>query len=226
MGIRQRVVNKTLPEVHKVAPNLNSSFVHRTVERAIHGVGPLPPAADGARKLLEENEGNVEDAISDLVRRHTSVAGAQGFVTNLGGLAAAPATIPLNIAGLALLQTRLIAAIAHLRGYHLADPRVHNAILICTLGEELVLQLVKEKKIPGTPMVVATAPAHDPVVDTLVAGEVTSALVNRVIGKRAAGVVLRRVPVVGGVWGGSADAFATYQVGRYADREFRQRPPG
>jgi hypothetical protein len=57
----------------------------------------------------------------------------------------------------------------------------------------------------------------------LVAAEVTSAMVNRVIGKRAAGTVLRRVPLVGGVWGGSADAFATWQIGKYAERELRPR---
>ena len=133
------------------------------------------------------------------------------------------ATIPVNITGLALLQTRMVAGIAHLRGYDLDDPRVRNAILLCTLGEDTVRELVKKKKIPGTPWVIATAPAHDPELETVVAGEVTSALVNRVVGKRAAGTVIRRIPLAGGVWGGSADAFATWQVGKYAARELRSR---
>ena len=38
-------------------------------------------------------------------------------------------TIPANITGLALIQCRMIAGIAHLRGYDLDDPRVRNAIL-------------------------------------------------------------------------------------------------
>ena len=38
-------------------------------------------------------------------------------------------TIPTNITGLALIQCRMIAGIAHLRGYDLDDPRVRNAIL-------------------------------------------------------------------------------------------------
>ncbi len=33
----------------------------------------------------------------------------------------------------------------------------------------------------------------------------------------------RRVPVVGGVVGAGADAYVTWQVGRYADRELRPR---
>jgi hypothetical protein len=72
-------------------------------------------------------------------------------------------------------------------------------------------------------MLIATAPAHDPELDKLVAAEFTSALVGRVIGKRAAGTVIRRVPLAGGVWGASADGYATWQVGRYAARELRPR---
>lgn len=223
MGIRQSLVNKMVPDVHRVAPDLNSSFVHRTVVRAIKGVGPLPPAAEAAEKQLEEQGGDVDKAIGEVIENNTAWSAAQGFVTNVGGLVAAAATIPVNIAGLALLQTRMVAGIAHLRGYDLDDPRVRNAILLCTLGEDTVRDLVKKKRLPGTPWVIATAPAHDPELEKTVAGEVTSALVNRVVGKRAAGTVIRRVPLAGGVWGGSADAYATWQVGKYAARELRSR---
>ena len=223
MGIRQSVVNKLVPDMHRVAPDLNSSFVHQTVLRAIRGVGPLPPAADAAEKQLEEQDGDVEKAIGEVIENNTAWSAAQGFVTNIGGLVTMAATIPVNITGLALLQTRMVAGIAHLRGYDLDDPRVRNAILLCTLGEDTIRDLVKKRKIPGTPWVIATAPAHDPELDKTVAGEVTSALVNRVVGKRAAGTVIRRVPLAGGVWGGSADAYSTWQIGKYAARELRSR---
>ena len=224
MKIRQSVVNRVVPEMHRLAPDLNSTFIHQTVHRAIHGVGPLPPAAAAAEKQREEQDGDVEKAIGELIENHTSMAAAQGFVANLGGIATAAATIPLNIAGLALLQCRMVAGIAHLRGYDLANPRVRNAVLLTILGQESVKGLVKERKIPGTPMVIATAPAHDPDLDRIIAAEVTSAVVGRVVGKRAAGTVLRRVPLAGGVWGGSADAYATWQIGKYAARELRPRP--
>ncbi len=226
MGIRQAVVRKVAPDVHRVAPDLNSSIVHQTVSRAIHGAGPLRAAATSAERQLSEHDGDRDAAVSALVDTHTKLAAAQGFVTNLGGLVTMAATIPVNITGLALLQCRMVAGIAHLRGYDLHDSRVRNAILLCTLGEDTVHGLVKSKKLPGAPMVVATAPAHDPGLDALVAAEVTSAMVGRVIGKRAAGTVIRRVPLAGGLWGGSADAYATWQVGRYATQELRRRPLG
>lgn len=223
MGIRQNLVNKMVPDMHKVAPDLNSGFVHRTVLQALKGVGPLPPAAQAADKQLDEQGGDVDKAVGEVIQNHTAWSAGQGFVTNLGGLVTMAATIPVNIAGLALLQIRMVAGIAHLRGYDLDDPRVRNAILLCTLGEDTVNSLVKSKKVPGTPWVIATAPLHDPELEKIIAGEVTSALVNRVIGKRAAGTVIRRVPLAGGVWGGSADGYATWQVGRYAARELRSR---
>lgn len=223
MSVRSRLVNKVMPDAVRLAPDLNSGFVHQTIQRAIHGFGPLPSAAAAAEKQLAEQDGAVDQAIHELIENHTTLAGAQGFVTNIGGLATAAAAIPLNIAGLALLQCRMIAGIAHLRGYDLADGRVRNAILLCTLGEETVRGLIKNKKVPGSPMVIATAPAYDPELDKLMAAEFTSALVGRVIGKRAAGTVIRRVPIAGGVWGGGADAYATWQVGQYAGRELKPR---
>jgi hypothetical protein len=131
--------------------------------------------------------------------------------------------IPANIAGLALIQCRLVAAIAHLRHYDLTDQRVRNAILACLLGEDSVTNLVKSKKLPSTPMGIATAPTHDPKLDKVVAAEVTSELLTKVAGKRIASTVGRRVPLVGGVFGAGADAYATWQIGRYADRELLPR---
>jgi hypothetical protein len=221
--INQAVLNKMLPDVHRMAPNINSSFVHQTVQRAVQGGGPLPPAAAAAEKQLAEQHGVVDEAIHELVENHAALAAAQGFVTNLGGMITMAATIPVNITGLALLQSRLVAGIAHLRGYDLDDNRVRNAVLLCMLGEDTVKSLVKAKKVPGSPMVLATAPAYDPAMDKLIAAEVTSTLVQRVIGKKAGGAIVRRVPFAGGVYAAGTDAYATWQIGKYAERELRPR---
>jgi hypothetical protein len=223
LGIGGTLGKRLVPHVQRLAPDLTSSFVHEALARAINGVGPLPPAADAADKQLREQHGDVDRAVHEVIENHVRYAGGQGFLTNLGGLATAALTIPANISGLAMIQCRLVAGIAHLRGYALDDPRVHNAILACMLGEDAVKNLVRKKKLPAPPMAIATAPAHDPHLDKVIAAEVTSELITRVAGKRVATTVGRRVPVVGGVVGAGADAFATWQVGRYADRELRPR---
>ena len=223
MGVKQTVGRQLAPRIAGVAPGLTTAFVRVALNRAIHGIGPLPPAARAADKQLAEQHGDVERAIHEVIENHVRLAGAQGFVTNLGGLVTAAVTIPANITGLALIQCRMIAGIAHLRGYDLDDPRVRNAILVTLLGEDAVNSLVKSKKVPAPPMALATAPAHDPSLDRVISAEVAADLVAKVAGKKLAGTVGRRIPLVGGIVGMGADGFITWRIGRYADRELLPR---
>ena len=203
----------------ELAPGLTAAFVREALHRAIHGVGPLPPAATAADKQLQEQKGDVDRAIHEVIENHVRYAGAQGFLTNLGGLATMTYLVPANITGLALVQCRMVAGIAHLRGYDLTDPRVRNAVLVSMLGEDAVQRLVGSRKIPAPPMALATAPAHDPTLDRVISAEVAADLVATVAGKRVAGSAARRIPLLGGLVGAGADGFLTWQVGRYADRE-------
>jgi hypothetical protein len=201
------------------APALTSGIVRQAFDRAVDGFGPLPGAADAADKRLAEHDGNVTATIRSLIDSHVRLAGVEGFLTNIGGLVTMTLTLPLNVSGLALLQCHLVAGIAHLRGYDLDDPRVRNAVLVCLLGEEPVRRLVSEQKLPAPPMALATAPAHDPSLDRVISAEVAADLVAKVAGKKLAVTVGRRIPLVGGLVGMGADGYATWKIGRYADRE-------
>ncbi len=223
MSLTKRAGKALAPKITQVAPQITASFVHQSLDRAIHGAGPLDPAAMVGEKHLEDHKGDVAKAIKDIIEVHVRLAGAQGFLTNIGGLVTMPVLVPTNIAGLALLQCRMVAAIAHLRGYDLEDKRVRNAILACLLGEERMLSMIKKKKLPGTPMALATAPVYDPSLDVLMANEVASEMITRIVGKRIAYTVGRRVPVVGGLVGAGTDGYSTWQIGRYVDREFLPR---
>ena len=132
-----------------------------------------------------------------------------------------PVSIPANIAGIAVLHVRMAAAIAHLRGYDVADPRVRTAAMMTLLGKDGVADAVRGHDIPAGPHEIATAMAEpDPALIERTASAVTVALVARVGGKHATLAVAKRIPVVGGVVSGGVDAFATYAIGRYADRQF------
>jgi hypothetical protein len=223
MSFTKRVGAALAPRVTNLAPGLTSSFVHQALDKAISGVGPLPSAASAADKQLAEQKGDVERGIHEVIENHVRYAGAQGFVTNIGGLVTMAVTVPVNLSGLAMLQCRMVAGIAHLRGYELSDPRTRAAILACLLGEEKILRMVKQGVLPGTPMEIAAAAVHDPALDQLLGTEVAAELVTRATGKRLAATVGRRVPVVGGVVGAGTDAFVTWKIGRYVDRELLPR---
>ena len=223
MSLAKRFGQGLAPRITNAAPQATAGFVHTALDRAIKGVGPLDGAAAAAEKQLAEQDGNVDKAIREVIENNVRLAGAQGFVTNIGGLVTMAVTVPTNITGLALIQCRMVAGIVHLRGYDLDDKRTRNAILASVLGEERLLALVKKKKLPGTPMAIATAPVHDPQLDTVTANEVASELITKVAGKRIATTVGRRVPVVGGVVGAGTDGYSTWKIGRYVDREFLPR---
>lgn len=221
--LANQVAPKVAPKLSELAPGLSSSFVREALHRAIDGVGPLTPAVKVAEKALAANDGQVGKSVHDVVDHHTRFAGAQGFLTNIGGLVTMAVSLPANLTGLAVLQCRMVAAVAHLRGYDLTDPRTHNAILVAILGEETVADLVKQRTIPAPPMALATAPVHDQTIDAAISSAVATHLVTRVAGRRMASTVGRRVPVVGGLVGLGADGYATWKIGNYADREFLPR---
>ena len=223
MGLKETVGRQIAPRIQELAPGLTGSFVREALNRAIDGVGPLAPAAAAADKQLREQRGDVERAIHEVIENNVRIAGAQGFATNVGGMITMAITIPANVTGLAVIQCRMVAGIAHLRGYDLADPRVRNAVLALLLGEEQVHELVRRRKLPSTPMAIATAPAHDPTLGGALVSVVASDIVTRVAGKRLATTVARKIPVVGGVVGMGADGYATWRIGRYADREMLPR---
>ena len=227
MGITGKAagaVSKQLaPKVGQLAPGLTTSFVREALHRAIVGVGPFPAASKAADAQLREQKGDVDKAVREVIENHVRYAGAQGFVTNIGGLVTVALTIPTNITGLALVQCRMIAGIAHLRGYDLDDPRVRNAILTTMLGEDAVNKLVKKRKLPAPPMALATAPLHDPDLDRLISAEVASELITQVAGKKVVTTIGRRIPIAGGFIGMGADGYMTWKVGRYAARELLPR---
>jgi len=220
MGIRRTAAGKAGAAL---APKYGSGLARTVLDRAIDGVGPLRSAAAAADDRLIVHGGDIEHTIASMTRRHATVSGAQGFVTNVGGLATYAATIPANVAGVMLVQCHLVAGIAHLRGYDLQDQRVRDAILACLLGEDNVKRLVKKKSLPSTPMGLATAPVSSPHIGDLLGREVVIEALARAAGKRAVSFVARKIPVIGGGIAASNDALATWQIGHYAADQLKDR---
>ena len=146
-------------------------------------------------------------------------------MTNLGGFVTLVVGAPTNLAGVALIQARMVAAIAHLRGYDLNDSRVRHAVLTTLLGKRIVDDLVEKGELPGTPLVLATAPGLDRDLEQLIAQRVVTALLTTVGGKQAVGLIARAIPVVGGGVGAATDSWNTLAVGRYAREQFVSRRP-
>jgi len=206
-------------EVRRQGP---AELFRSLLDLAIDGRGRLQGAVAVARRHLEHSA-DARRAVHDVIEQHVRLAGAQGFLTGLGGFAALPLALPANLTGLAVLQARMVAAIAHLHGYDLADARVRTAVTACLLGPDTVRELVAEGRLPSTPLAIATAPVHDPELDRRIAGELGTILAARVGGKRLGVTVARRLPLVGGGVGAVVDGIATHRIGRFAEAELPDR---
>lgn len=196
-------------------------MLRQVVAVAIDGVAKLPGAKATAARHLERH-GDLDGAVDGLIRTHVGLASAQGFATSLGGLLTTVVTLPANVTGVAVLQVRMAATIAHLRGYDIDDPRVRTAILLCLLGDASRPGRVVKTSLPR-PMAVATAPVFDSSLDRHVSEVVLGDLVGRLGGKHLAVQVLRRVPLVGGPVGGAVDGYLTLAIGHHVKNEMAPR---
>lgn len=204
------------------APEVAGNVLRQVLEFAIDGNMTVPGAKAAAARSLQ-TRGDHEAAVDSVIRQHVGLAGAQGFLTNLGGLLTLPVALPANLAGLAVVQMRMIAAIAHLRGYDVNDRRVRSALTLAMLGEDEVRKQVSSGRLPSTPLGVATAPVFDPVLEHAVSERVFGDLGTKMAGKHVVVQVAKRIPLVGGGVGAAADGYFTYALGQYARREFVRR---
>jgi len=204
------------------APEMAGSVLRQILEFAIEGNATIPGAKAAAAKSLQ-TRGEHEAAVEWVIMQHVGLAGAQGFLTNLGGVLALPVSLPANLAGLAVVQMRMIAAIAHLRGYDVDDRRVRAALTLAMLGEDEVRRQVAIGRVASTPMGVATAPVFDPSLDRAVSERVFGGLGTKVGVKQVVVQVAKRIPLVGGGVGAATDGYFTFALGQYARREFMRR---
>lgn len=200
--------------VEKLVPQVGGNVVRTVLDWAVDGKGRIVGAARMGDNQLRKGRSQV-DAADALINLHLRLAGAQGFVTNLGGAVTALVAMPANIVAVAILQCRLVASIYHLRGYDLADQAVRDAILLTLLEPKVRKRLGKEFHRTLDPAVVARAP-HDPESSAAIAKAVTAELIGAAGGKRVAAFAARRIPILGGVVGGIGDAMSTRRIGREA----------
>ncbi len=221
MSFRRTVTNMAgTAAARRAAPAVASRGVRQFLSKAVDGFPGFPGAREIARKHLARTH-DVDAAVKAVIDQHVRLAGAQGFVTNLGGVVTLAISIPTNLVGLAILHVRMVAAIAHLRGYEISAPQVRAAALMTLLGEDGVRDAIKDKDLDSHPhdFAVGAGDIDAATLDTITA-QVTQALVTRIGGKNATLTITRRVPIIGGAISAGVDALATHSVGRYADKEF------
>ncbi|MDO5498219.1 MAG: EcsC family protein [Propionibacteriaceae bacterium] len=206
-----------------------SRLIAKLLDIGIDGRGPFP----GAAKVAEKARGHrgtssrdVEKSIDRLVGQHVRGGAAGGFATSLGGFVTMPVAVPVNVFEFYVQATRMVAGIAHLRGYDILAPEVRTAVLLTLIGNDAT-EVLKKAGVPAGPITGGAA-------TSLVVGRLPKSalmVVNKAVGFRLLRSVGERtltkfgklIPVAGGVLGAALDGFLMRQLGQAARKEFPAR---
>ena len=195
--------------------------IEKVLDAGIDGRGPLESAQEVADRALVASP-DPEAAIDHIVRTHLGIGAAGGFVTGFGGLLTLPVALPANVAEFYLTATRMVAAIASIRGYDLTQEQIRAAVLLTIVGAEAEDLLRKAGlPAPGGRMTRLAAERLPGPALMIVNKALAFRVVNRVLrtGLAHAG---RIVPVIGGALGAGLD---TYLLKRIADQARAEFPP-
>lgn len=198
--------------------------LQRLTQRAVdEGVGPLTGSvAYGEARSAPDEQGHVdaEAAIRRVVRESVAASGAQGFVTGIGGIAAMPVTMPANLAGSLIINSRMVGTIAYLRGYSVSDPHVQTMVTLVAagssaqsaisafgvkIGQQAAMQAIKKVPMSVVKKVNQKAGFY---------------LVAKYGTQRSALTLVKTVPAVGGIVGGGVDAALTASIAKVAKKIF------
>lgn len=180
-------------------------------DKAINGFPGLDSAEEMAEDYLQ-GEGSLTDKAGSLVRWQTTKAGLSGFVNGIGGAPLMPLTLSANITSVMYVQTRMVAAIAHMAGHDIRDDRVRTLVYACLCGNG-AKDVVKEAGIK-TGMKLGEQAIKAIPYPLIV--KINQAVGFRLLTKFGTTGVInlsKLVPVFGGVMGAALDSSATRTVG-------------
>lgn len=106
-----------------------SRLIAKILDVGIDGRGPFGGAAKVAKKAITKHP-HRERAIKAVIGQHVRGGAVGGFATSVGGFVTMPVAIPANVFEFYVQATRMVAAVAELRGYDTTAPEVRTAVLL------------------------------------------------------------------------------------------------
>lgn len=189
------------------------------VDRAVRGVPPWDSAAELANRYRAANHPHDEARIDALIRWESSKAFGSGFVTSLGGLVALPLLLPSGLGAAWLLQARLAAAVADLRGHDIEVPWVQSLILL-SLSGAAAPDVLRQAGVRVAERLAARGVAR---LSTQTLQQINTKVGFRLLASAGGKGLIqtgRLVPAAGAAVGGAFDAYACLAVARAARELF------
>jgi hypothetical protein len=202
--------------------NAIAGLVQVLIDTGIDGRGPIRSAQRVSDAALRRSSGP-DEAIERIVRTHTVGAAAFGFLTGVGGFVTLPVALPVNVAEFYLQATRMVGAIAIVRGYDVQQPEMRTAVLLTLVGSRADQVLAKAGiRTTGGPLsrmaLRPLPPAGVMMVNKAVGFRLMRGVLERVFSRLGRGI-----PVFGGAFGALIDTWMMRRIAEQAMVEFPQR---
>ena len=200
-----------------------SRLVQVLLDAGIDGLGPLRSAHELAVWARTETgrTGSTDAAVAKVARQTLVRGGIGGFVTGVGGFLTMPIALPANVVEFYIQATRMVGAIADLRGYDVNDPMVRTAILMTLVGSDADDVLAKAGLVGGKQSrVVTLASGQLPPAGLLMLNKAIGFRLMRGVGEKAFSRLGRGIPLAGGFLGGGIDMWMMKRIADHAMGEF------
>lgn len=210
-----------LPKSKLKMPNIDEKSMLKvldwTYETTINGIPGQKTIEELAADYLKHDD--IETAISKMITYQTSKAGISGFVTGFGGILTMPVTIPANITSVILVQMRMIATIAYMRGYDLKSDQVQTFVYASLTGTSVADIAKKAGIIIANKMATGVIKKIPGKVLTKINQAVDFRLVTK-FGTKGAVNLGKMVPIAGALIGGVVDTASTQIIAKNALKTF------
>jgi hypothetical protein len=198
-----------------------SRLIQALMDLGLDGAGPLRSATEVADRASRTTS-TTDAAVGKVARGHVARGGIGGFVTGVGGFVTMPVALPVNLVEFYVQATRMVGAIATLRGYDVRTPQVRTAVLLTLVGSHADEILAKAGMTTGGGRVATLAAKRLPPTALPILNKAIGFRLVRGVGEKAFARLGRGVPVVGGLVGGGIDAWMMKKI---ADHAMEQFPP-
>lgn len=188
-------------------------------DKSVNGVAGMDSAINLAESYMMGNKDTPYEQANSLIRWQNTKAATSGFVTGLGGLITLPVAIPANIASVLYVQVRMISAIAHIGGYDVKNDKVKTLVYSCLVANSAKDVLKDVGVVVGNKLALNAVKS--------ISGKTLQEINKRVgfklftkFGEKGVVNLGKVVPLLGGIIGGTFDAYATNAIGNIARDTF------
>lgn len=187
---------------------------------AIYGMPPVASAAALAQGYRDNTRlAHDEARVDSMIRWEIGKNFTAGFLTGIGGMLTLPLALPSNLGATWILQARMAAAVADLRGHRIDEPWVQSLILTSLLGAAAPEMLRRVGVQVGEWVVKQTFQRLSQATLVDINRRVGFKLLSTASGRGALSAS-RIVPLAGAAVGGIVDAYGCHSVARAAKKLF------